>query len=35
MMDILKSLGTSTEGEKSVFNLLSDENLGNLLKINK
>ena len=30
MMDILGDLGTSTEGEKSVFNFLSDEDLKNL-----
>jgi CRP/FNR family transcriptional regulator, cyclic AMP receptor protein len=30
MIDILKSLGTSTDGEKSVFNFLSDEDLKKL-----
>jgi CRP/FNR family transcriptional regulator, cyclic AMP receptor protein len=30
MMDILGGLGTSSEGEKSVFNFLSDEDLKNL-----
>jgi len=30
MMDIFKGLGTSAEGEKSVFNFLSDEDLRNL-----
>ncbi len=30
MMDIFKGLGTSAEGEKSVFNFLSDEDLKNL-----
>jgi CRP-like cAMP-binding protein len=30
MIDILKDLGTSTKGEKSVFHLLSDEDLKNL-----
>jgi CRP/FNR family transcriptional regulator, cyclic AMP receptor protein len=30
MMDILKSLGTSAEGEKTVFTLLSDEDLRDL-----
>jgi CRP-like cAMP-binding protein len=30
MMDIFKGLGTSPEGEKSVFNFLSDEDLQNL-----
>jgi CRP/FNR family transcriptional regulator, cyclic AMP receptor protein len=30
MMDILGGLGTSSEGEKSVFNFLSDEDLGNI-----
>jgi CRP/FNR family transcriptional regulator, cyclic AMP receptor protein len=30
MMDILGGLGTSSEGEKSVFNFLSDEDLRNI-----
>jgi CRP/FNR family cyclic AMP-dependent transcriptional regulator len=30
MMDIFKGLGTSADGEKSVFNFLSDEDLKNL-----
>jgi CRP-like cAMP-binding protein len=30
MMDIFKSLGTSAQGEKTVFNFLSDEDLRNL-----
>jgi CRP/FNR family transcriptional regulator, cyclic AMP receptor protein len=30
MIDIFKSLGTSAEGEKSVFNFLGDEDLENL-----
>ena len=30
MFDIFKGLGTSAEGEKSVFNFLSDEDLQNL-----
>ena len=30
MMDIFKGLGTSAEGEKSVFNFLGDEDLENL-----
>ena len=32
MFDIFKGLGTSAEGEKSVFNFLSDEELDNPLK---